>query len=270
MSKRHYWIAGFTVISIVAALLWAPIPQPPSYHDFADQRAMFGIANFMDVASNVGFLISGVAGLVVVMSVGKFECGVERWPYAVFFLGVLFTAVGSSYYHLSPDNERLFWDRLPMTIAFMSLIAAQVVDRIGVKAGLVLLLPMLAIGAASVLYWRATEHEGAGNVMPYGILQGYSVIMLLILARLESSRYTRGNDILWVFAWYVIAKVLEFFDAQVLAFGHLAGGHALKHLAAAAAAIVVCRMLMKRELREAAPTASGASVRSAQRSAARS
>jgi len=255
MSKRYYWIAGFAVLCLAAALVWPAMPQPQSYHDFADQRAMFGVANFLDVASNVGFLIAGVAGLVVTMSIGTFEFGVERLPYAIFFLGVLFTAAGSSYYHVSPDNERLFWDRLPMTIAFMSLIAAQVVDRISVKAGMVLLFPMLALGASSVIYWLATERAGAGNVMPYGILQAWSVVMLLILAVLEPSRYTRGNDILWVFAWYVIAKVLEFFDPQILALGHLAGGHALKHLAAAVAGIVVCWMLMKRELLQAAPKA---------------
>ena len=118
-----------------------------------------------------------------------------------------------------------------------------------------MLFPMLALGASSVIYWLATERAGAGNVMPYGILQAWSVVMLLILAVLEPSRYTRGNDILWVFAWYVIAKVLEFFDPQILALGHLAGGHALKHLAAAVAGIVVCWMLMKRELLQAAPKA---------------
>jgi hypothetical protein len=255
MSKRYYWVAGFTVLCIVAALMWPAMPQPQSYHDFADHREMLGVANFLDVASNVGFLIAGVAGLAVVMFDGKFEFAVERWPYAIFFIGVLLTAAGSSYYHLSPDNERLFWDRLPMTIAFMSLIAAQVVDRISVKAGMVLLFPMLVVGAASVIYWLATERAGAGNVMPYGILQAWSVVMLLILAVTQPSRYTRGNDILWVFAWYVIAKILEFFDPQVLALSHLAGGHALKHFAAAAAGIVVCWMLMKRELRQAAPNA---------------
>ena len=255
MTKRYSWIAGFAVLCIAAALVWPAMPQPQSYHHFADHRAMFGVANFLDVASNVGFLISGVAGLVVTMSIGRFEFGVERLPYAIFFLGVLLTAAGSSYYHFSPDNERLFWDRLPMTIAFMSLIAAQVVDRVSVKAGMVLLFPMLAVGVSSVIYWLATERTGAGNVMPYGILQAWSVIMLLILAVLEPSRYTRGNDILWVFAWYVIAKVLEFFDPQILALGHLVGGHALKHLAAAAAGIVVCWMLMKRELPQTAPKA---------------
>ena len=62
-------------------------------------------------------------------------------PYLVFFLGVALTGLGSGYYHLAPDNETLFWDRLPMTIAFMSLISAQIVDRISIRAGLALLLP---------------------------------------------------------------------------------------------------------------------------------
>jgi hypothetical protein len=49
------------------------------------------------------------------------------------------TAVGSGYYHLAPDNESLFWDRLPMTIAFMGLVSSQIVDRINIRAGLALL-----------------------------------------------------------------------------------------------------------------------------------
>jgi len=55
-----------------------------------------------------------------------------------------------------------------------------------------------------------------------------------------------------VFAWYVIAKLLELFDRQVLALGHLVSGHTLKHLAAAAAGFVICRMLALRTLREPA------------------
>jgi hypothetical protein len=166
---------------------------------------------------------------------------------------VLLTALGSGYYHLAPDNERLFWDRLPMTIAFMSLIAAQVVDRIDVRAGLALLVPMLLVGAASVLYWRATERAGAGNVIPYAVLQGYSVVILFLLAWLHPSRYTRGNDIYWVFAGYVIAKLLETFDRQLYELGHLTSGHSLKHVAAGVAALVVGRMLWLRRLQS--PTA---------------
>jgi hypothetical protein len=158
------------------------------------------------------------------------------------------TGLGSGYYHLTPDNERLFWDRLPMTIAFMSLIAAQIADRIDVRAGVALLAPMLLVGAASVIYWRATERAGAGNVIPYAVLQGYSVVILFLLARLHPSRYTRGGDIYWVFAGYVIAKVLETFDRQLYELGHVTSGHSLKHVAAGVAALVVCRMLWLRKL----------------------
>jgi hypothetical protein len=165
----------------------------------------------------------------------------------VFFVGVLLTAAGSAYYHLAPDNQRLFWDRLPMTIAFMALIAAQVADRISVRMGLVLLIPLLAVGLASVLYWRATEQAGAGNVVPYGVLQAYSVVMLLLIALSQPSRYTRGSDVYWVFAAYVAAKLFELLDAQVLGLGHLVSGHTLKHVAAAVGGLVVCRMLLLRE-----------------------
>jgi hypothetical protein len=254
MPRRARWILAFTILCFVAAFLLPAMPQPLDYHQFADRRTEFGVPNFMDVASNVGFLIAGVAGLIVVMGgYGRFEFRRERWPYAVFFLGILLTAFGSSYYHLAPDNERLFWDRLPMTIAFMGLVSGQVVDRINVRAGLVLLIPALLVGAASVVYWQMTERAGAGNVLPYGILQGYTMVVLLLLAMLCPSRYTRGNDLYWVFAWYALSKILETFDPQILAIGHLVSGHTLKHLAAAVAGIAACNMLARRTLKGNCP-----------------
>jgi uncharacterized membrane protein len=258
MTSRTRYILAFTLLSVLAAFLLPAMPQPLAYHDFADHREMHGIANFLDVASNLAFVLAGMAGLVIALRPRTvFESRAERWPYAVFFVGVVLTGLGSAYYHLVPDNERLVWDRLPMTIAFMSLIAAQVVDRIDARKGLALLLPMLLVGAASVFYWRATERAGAGNVMPYAVLQGYSVVILFLLAWLQPSRYTRGNDIYWVFAGYVLAKLLETFDRQVLSLGNLASGHTLKHLAAAVAALVVCRMLYLRVLQPPAAATSG-------------
>jgi hypothetical protein len=52
------------------------------------------------------------------------------------FVGLQLTAFGSSYYHLSPNNSRLVWDRLPMTIAFMSMVAAIIAERISLRIGL--------------------------------------------------------------------------------------------------------------------------------------
>jgi len=268
MTNRNLYLIGFTVLSLGAAVLLPAMPQPVAYHDFADHRAMFGVANFLDVASNLGFLLAAIAGFAVVLRPRTpFEFRSERWPYIVFFLGMLLTAAGSGYYHLAPDNERLFWDRLPMTIAFMGLIAAQVVDRISVRTGLALLLPMLLVGAASVFYWRMTERAGAGNVMPYGVLQGYSVVVLLLLAILQPSRYTRGNDLYWVFAAYLMAKLLELFDRQLLSLGHLTSGHTLKHLAAALAGVVIARMLLLRTLKKSAAPQAAQGIAETPRSA---
>lgn len=250
MNIRFAAVIVLTVVALAAAFLLPAVHQPLEYHDFADHRHLLGVDNFLDVVSNIGFLAFGVLGLAVVFRHHTcFASSAERWPYAVFFVGVLLTALGSAYYHLAPDNETLFWDRLPMTIAFMGLVASQIVDRINVRLGLALLLPMLLVGAASVIYWSISERMGAGNVLPYGILQGYSVVILLLLAVLHPSRYTRGSDIYWVFGWYVLSKVLETFDAQMLGILHVVSGHTLKHLAAAVAAFAVCRMLMRRTLK---------------------
>lgn len=248
MTGRTRALLAITALSVAAALLAPGVPQPPGYHDFADHRSLLGLANAPDVLSNGAFLLAGLAGLWIALRPRtSFDHAGERIPYAVFFAGVLLTALGSGYYHLAPDNERLFWDRLPMTIAFMALLAAQVGDRVDARAGRTLLLPMLAIGAASVVYWRATERAGAGNVVPYGVLQAYSVVILLLIALWLPSRYTRGGDVYAVFACYVVAKLVETFDAPLYALGHVVSGHTLKHLAAAAGAFLVCRMLALRE-----------------------
>ncbi len=252
MYRGGVWIViGISVLAVCAALLIPAMPQALAYHDFADQREMFGIENFLDVASNIAFLLVGIGGLVITLGPrARFEYSSERWPYVVFFLGVLFTAAGSAYYHLAPDNETLFWDRLPMTVAFMALVASQIVDRINVRAGLAVLLPMLLLGAASVVYWRLTERAGAGNVMPYGILQGYSMAILLLMAVVTPSRYSLGHYLYWVFGWYLLSKFLETFDAELMGLGHMVSGHTLKHLAAAVAPAAVCLMLTRRTVND--------------------
>ena len=80
------------------------------------------------------------------------------------------------------------------------------------------------------------------------VRQGYSVLILLLMAALTPSRYTRGNYPYWVFGWYALSKVLETFDAEVLGLGHVVSGHTLKHFVAAFAGVAVCLMLTRRTL----------------------
>ena len=71
--------------------------------------------------------------------------------------------------------------------------------------------------------------------------------MMLLIARIPS-RYTRGNLLYWVFAWYVVSKLLEALDYPIFDLGYLVSGHTFKHLAAAAAGAVVWRMLTHRAI----------------------
>jgi hypothetical protein len=75
------------------------------------------------------------------------------------------------------------------------------------------------------------------------------VVVLLLLAMLQPSRYTRGSDLFWIFGWYVLSKLLEHYDAQVLALVHVVSGHTLKHLSASVAGFVACYNLAHRTLK---------------------
>jgi hypothetical protein len=242
-------LASAAAISVVAVLL-PPIPQPLSYHQFADQRSWLGIPNFGDVVSNLGFALVGVCGLVFILrskagDKSHFASPSERWPYFLMFAGMLLTAFGSAYYHLAPDNARLVWDRLPMTIVFMSLVAAAIAERINLRAGLFLLPLLLAIGAASVLEWRMSELHAHGDLRFYAAVQIFAIVVLL-LAMLSPPKYTRGSDFAVVVGFYLLAKTLETADRQVFTLGHIVSGHTLKHLAAAAGGYWILRMLKKR------------------------
>jgi hypothetical protein len=244
---RLAWLVTLTLACVLAALLLPALPQAPAYHAFADARTFARVPNALNVLSNAGFLIAGLAGLLVTLTpLGCFERTIERLPYAVLFAGLCMTAAGSAWYHLAPDNERLYWDRLPMTIAFAGLLGGQLADRVDVKAGLWGLLAMLAAGVASVGYWRASERAGAGNVLPYAVLQGYAMVALLGLAMTQPSRYTRGGMVLWAFAWYAASKLLELMDEPVMALSGMVSGHTLKHVAASVSGLVVALMLVTR------------------------
>ena len=261
MKKRDLLLVGLTLLAVALALFLPAMPQPREYHDFADKREAYGIENFLDVVSNLTFALVGAIGLWLVLRPRTcFATPAERLPYLVFCIGVLMTAAGSCYYHLKPNNETLFWDRLPMTIAFMSLISAQIVDRVNVRAGLLALGPMLLVGVGTVVYWIVTERQGRGNVMPYVVLQAYAVFVLLKLAAMHPSRYTHGNAIYAVFAGYLLAKVFEHYDRQIFEFTGAVSGHTLKHVVAGLAGLPVAYMLWRRRLFTPAPAADSATL----------
>jgi hypothetical protein len=237
-------VLGFLALGIVGlgiVFCLPPIPQAQSYHAFADDRTFLGVPNFLNVVSNLPFLIVGVLGLRLLLrrdAVGPegVVCErAERWPLLVLFTGVLLTAFGSAFYHLAPDNDRLVWDRLPMTVAFMGFFASMIGERISVRAGTWLLGPLVWLGIASVLNWHMGELRQAGDLRLYGFVQFYPLVTIPLMLYLFPPRYTRSGDVLVALGWYLGAKVLEvgMVDHGVYGMGQVVSGHTLKHVAAA-------------------------------------
>jgi hypothetical protein len=133
--------------AVVALLNHGPIPLPLSYHGFADRRVIWGIPNFFDVLSNLPFVLVGLLGLYKTSGKDRIHIIAEnRLSYKVFFIGVALVGVGSGYYHLSPNNTTLVWDRIPMTIAFMALSSIIIGEFTSARLGSILLVPLVAFG----------------------------------------------------------------------------------------------------------------------------
>ncbi|MFZ1059997.1 MAG: ceramidase domain-containing protein [Candidatus Rokuibacteriota bacterium] len=240
---RVWIIVGIGLAAIVTVLFLPPIPQDPAYHDFADRRPFLGIPNALNVLSNAPFVLVGALGLAFVRRRAALE---ERTALLILFAGVGLTGFGSAYYHLTPGNVTLFWDRLPMTIVFMSLFAVIIAERISLTAGRRLLPILLLAGAGSVAYWLVGELSGAGDLRPYALVQFFPLVAIPLILLLFPPRYTRGADLLGALAWYALAKLFEALDAQIFAVGGVVSGHTLKHLASAVAMYWILRMVRTR------------------------
>jgi hypothetical protein len=244
-----------SITVVVVGSYWtfvAPLPQPTAYHNFADQQTMLGVPHAQNVLSNWPFIAVGAAGIWFMGSSRSHRPGVfieeiERWPYWVYFVGLILTGLGSMYYHANPNNETLTWDRMFLAITFMALFAGILAERLHVSFARFLLWPLVVLGAASVAYWQYTEQIGAGDLRFYFTVQFFPLLVLPLLLLLYPSRYTGTADLVAMLASYVLAKGLEILDAEVYAGTGFVSGHTLKHLVAGLAAGFVLVMLWRRQ-----------------------
>lgn len=246
---RVWLLIGSLMACALAAILVPPMPQPLAYHAFADCRVVWSLPNFFNVVSNLPFLIGGALGLTIILrGGGDFLHQREALPYLVFFTGALLTSFGSAFYHLAPDNARLLWDRLPMTLGFAGLVSVAIAERANLRGGLRVVWPLLAVGALTVIYWYGGERQGRGNVIPYAAYQGWSILAIVVLIALfPARRYSHGALLIWAAAWYGLAKVFEIYDLAVYRLSDgLLSGHTIKHLLAAAAVFAIARQLRLR------------------------
>ncbi|MCE3267883.1 MAG: putative rane spanning protein [Burkholderiales bacterium] len=233
--------------------LFARISQPLSYHNFFDQRTVFGIPNFLNVLSNVAFIISGIFGLYECLKYGPkqsvFTTAVEKNLYLAFFFNSILVGFGSGYYHLNPNNPSLMWDRLPMSTIIVIFLSILLIERVSKKAGLWLLLPLLLIGITSVLYWEYSELIGQGDLRFYIFAQACPIVLIVAMLLLYKSLYSHAYLLYIALAFFVFGKLCELLDYQVYKVTqYLISGHTSKHLLIALAIYYIAKYISSRRI----------------------
>lgn len=231
-----------SLAAIIVVILLPAIPQDPGYHQFADSRSYLGINNFINVSSNIFFIVAGITGLhlTVMTATDSYRSGssVLRQMYYMFFTGLLLTGFGSGWYHLSPDNMSLMWDRLPMAIAFMAFFSVVITERAPElwrqRWSQRMLWLLIVVGLTSVLYWAYTESQQQGDLRLYVLVQFLPALLIPFILLLYPARYP-GDRYIWsLLACYVASKLFEHWDDAIFILTDATvSGHSLKHMAAA-------------------------------------
>lgn len=230
--EKLLWCVVATLVVLAVAL--PGMPQDAGYHHFADTRTVMGVPHAMDVLSNIFFLAFGGIGLVFHFS-GRLDYpnSAMRTSGLVFFLGFVLTGLGSTWYHLDPNDGRLAWDRMGMVVAFAGVLGLAAAHRVSIRAANLLLPAALSGGVLSVAWFAAT-----GSITPYMVMQFGGIGLVAGVSWLPT--HGKGPNWAALIAAYALAKVLELEDPEVFHLTQgLVSGHTLKHALAALAAVAV-------------------------------
>lgn len=233
-SSRRAATVGLALLALlVATFLAGPYLGRLTDERYVDARAFLGVPNFLNVVSNLPFLLVGVAGLALCAGPRRPLVALLSWR--VFYAGMALTCFGSVWFHLAPSDATIVWDRLGMVTAFVGLFFAVLEEGSGIAVRAKVAVPALVLGVASVLWWRHS-----GDLRPYAWVQlAPLACALTTLVRGWLTPPLRGA-IAASLALYAAAKLAEMQDAGVyLLTAHALSGHTLKHLLAAAAAAVI-------------------------------
>ncbi|MBL1140538.1 MAG: alkaline phytoceramidase [Proteobacteria bacterium] len=227
-------ILCFGMIVVVSFFIVPPIAQDTMYHQFSDNSTYLEIPNTSNVLSNFFFLVAGCLGFLTVLKNKDLNILYEnKAAYITLFLSAVLVSVGSGYYHLYPSNDTLVWDRLPMTIAFMSLFSIVISEFVSIKIGKAILLPMILVGILSVIYWYITEMSGKGDLRPYVAVQFFPIVAIPVMLIMFTSVFDKSGHYWWLLVTYILAKLFEHYDFVIHDILLVISGHSLKHISAA-------------------------------------
>jgi hypothetical protein len=120
-----------------------------------------------------------------------------------------------------------------MTIAIMALFSIIIAEFISVQKGKCLLMPLLLAGIVSIVYWYVSELNGVGDLRFYALIQFYPIVAIPIILICFNAKFTNEKAYWCLLIAYIIAKVFEYYDAEVFNALGLISGHSIKHIIAA-------------------------------------
>ena len=179
------------------------VPLPASYHNFADKRTFMGIPNAMDVISNIAIVIPALYLLQ------------KQKKFSLLSIHILLIALASTYYHLQPTDDRIFWDMLFIATTHVVLLSYFIKDEYSI---------ILYIGSIlTVVYWKQYN-----DLRPYILL--LIGIPLYIISLIYKNK--KVNNYLYpIVIFGIMARVIEHNDHYVYKMtSNMISGHTAKHI----------------------------------------
>jgi len=180
----------FSVVAVSLLVLWwllvPRLVQNQAFHNFAGDGIFRsplccnrGMSNLWNVLSNVPFLGAGFYGLMA--------CNTETPGWLLFCAGSILVCFGSAFYHWSPNDRTLVWDRLPMTLCTVGVVY-ETLASLNVSLGHYDLLLWSFMGLYSVTHWHLF-----GDLRLYAFVQYVPVVtILMMVARSPISSWWRS------------------------------------------------------------------------------
>jgi hypothetical protein len=174
------------------------------------------VPHFCDVTSNLGFALAAFWGWLR-LAPNRDHPDLQPWlgRLPAVPAGLFLTALGSTWYHLAPDNARLVWDRLPIALACGGLLAGVLGDV------------RRRDSRSHAACWRSRHRQRRLVVFhrpgrrrrsaPYLLLQGLPILLIplwqWIYKAPAADRLAFGGAL----AIYIVAKLAELNDHAIAA-----------------------------------------------------
>lgn len=242
INRAPRWWRNVPMMLVILVLgllcLHGPIAQLDHYHAFADQTQWGPVMHARDVLSNLGFLLVGLWAVFQFSHQWSLLPDHRRPALLAFIFSILATAWCSSFYHLAPDDGRLFWDRLPIATACASLLALMrpmYSSHAGsLRASWRELMVALLLAYLSVWWWQYSA-----DLRPYLALQIFAIVLPPCWQFAQGVAKFERQAFALAIGLYVLAKLCELADGSILHGLVVISGHSLKHLLAAGAAYFI-------------------------------